>query len=318
MADFEIKSGNTAPALVSTLYDGPNPLNLSGATVAMRMRSVSGGTLVVNAPASIVGDPTLGEVSYQWQPADTANVGDFEVEWVVTFLGGQVQTFPTEGYTTVTINPSLITETLDLPDLPDGCWPVDHGCCSEFDNYSATIRARADALAVQTLRMLTGYSVGGCPVTLRPCSESCVSGAMGWYWNGGTFTPYVNTLGQWVNGCGCQTSCACGPLSTVRLGGVGTVLAVKVDGVTLPATAYRVDNGMNLVRLDGGTWPTWVHRTPQTTPSPSRCGTALRSTRSGPTPPVVSPASSPRRAPAASARCPRTSPPSPVRASRCR
>lgn len=123
MSDFSIKSGNTAPALVSTLYDGDTPLNLTGATVRMKMRRVAGGPLTIDSPATIVGDPTLGTVSYQWVIADTSEVGDFEVEWEVTYVGGAKQTFPTEGYTTVNIEPTLSSEALAIPALPDNCWP---------------------------------------------------------------------------------------------------------------------------------------------------------------------------------------------------
>jgi hypothetical protein len=255
MSDFVIKSGSTAPFLVATLYDGDNPLNLTGATVRMRMRERSGGPLVVDSPAVIVGSPLDGVVSYEWQASDTDDVGEFEVEWQVTYLNGEVQTFPTEGYTTVTVTPSLTAEVDVLPALPNLCWPIDHGCCDDFDNYSEEVRLRADALAAQTMRMLTGYSVGGCPVTLRPCSISCASGARGWDWSGGTFNPHINGLGQWVNGCGCSGGCGCTALSTVHLGNYGTVTEVKVDGVVIAPTAYRVQNGTELVRLDGGTWP---------------------------------------------------------------
>lgn len=255
MSDFVIKSGATAPYLNATLYDGDVPLNLTGATVLMRMRRTAGGALIINSPATIVGPPVDGVVSYEWLVADTDEVGDFEVEWEVTFAGGAKEVFPTEGYTSVKILPSLTAETIVLPDMPDYCWPIDHGCCSEFDEYPPEVQERADALASQTLRMLTGYSVGGCPVTLRPCSISCASGTATWSWAGGTFTPHINGLGQWVNGCGCSGGCACTALSTVRLGGAGTVTEVKVDGVVLPTTAYRVQNGSDLVRLDGGTWP---------------------------------------------------------------
>lgn len=257
MSDFTIKSGSTAPALVVTLLDGPDPLNLTGATVRMRMRKVSGGPLVVDSPATVLGDPLLGVVSYQWVAADTDEVGDFEVEWEVTFAGGAEQVFPTEGYTTVTVEPSLTADTPVLPALPTLCWPVDTSCCSDFDSYSPDIRARAESLAASTMRMLTGYSVGGCPVLLRPCSISCVGASGGWYEQGGTFRPYIDTLGRWVNGCGCTySSCSCSNLSTVYLGGfVSEVTEVKIDGVVLAPSAYRLYGGDRLVRTDGEAWP---------------------------------------------------------------
>lgn len=257
MSDFEIKSGDTGPALIATLHDeNHEPVNLNGATVTMRMRSVNGGPLVIDSPATIVGSPLDGNVSYQWQAGDTDEVGNYEVEWDVLYLSGQSQTFPTEGYTTVTIIPSLVNELVPLPDLPDLCWPIDHGCCDDFDTYPDNVQARADALAAQTMRMLTGYSVGGCATTLRPCSVSCVSGSYGWDWSGGTFTPHINGLGQWVNACGCSGGCGCKALSTVHLGNYGTVTEVKVDGDIVSPTLYRVQNGTDLVRLDGNLWPT--------------------------------------------------------------
>lgn len=255
MTDFVIKSGSTGPPIVVTLLDGSNPVNLTGATVRMRMRAVSGGPLVIDSPATIVGSPLEGTVSYQWQEADVDTVGNFEVEWEVTYLGGGEQVFPTEGYTTVTIEPSLTAEVITLPDLPTQCWPIDHGCCDDFDTYPPDVRARADALAVQTMRMLTGYSVGACPVVLRPCSMNCVSNSLAWYSVGGTFYPHIDTLGRWVNSCGCTYSCSCTVLSTILLSGpVGSIVEVKQDGVIVPTTAYRLD-GNRLVRLDGEVWP---------------------------------------------------------------
>lgn len=114
---------------------------------------------------------------------------------------------------------------------------------------------RAKALAAQTMRALTAYRVGGCPVTVRPCKRGCVEGSAHWLWTGVTFRP-VAWGGQWVNSCGCNSTCSCGPLEEMALPApVGRVDRVLVDGQPLPVTAYRVDNGNRLVRLDGGLWP---------------------------------------------------------------
>lgn len=137
------------------------------------------------------------------------------------------------------------------PELPDSCWPIDTACVSaEWDawlttpdptanppvvgvpKYTAAEKARATALAGQTMRMLTGYRVGGCPVTVRPCA------------------------GQ---PCGCRPTVArCDHLGgrEVRLGAqVGTVVAVVIGGATLDPSAYRLDSGGRLVRMDGDVWP---------------------------------------------------------------
>lgn len=146
---------------------------------------------------------------------------------------------------------------MSTPALPETCWPVNTDFCEDFENHPQDVQDLAVALAGESMRMLTGYSVGGCPVLLRPCSMGCVSGSLAWYASGGTFYPHMDALGRWVNGCGCtHNSCACSALSTVYIGGgVGTVTEVKVDGVVLNPLFYRVDNGAFLVRLDGQAWP---------------------------------------------------------------
>lgn len=144
-----------------------------------------------------------------------------------------------------------------IPDLPDVCWPVNTDHCEDFENHPQDVQDLAVALAGETLRMLTGYSVGGCPVLLRPCSIGCVDGSANWYYSGGSFYPHIDVLGRWVNACGCQhNTCACTALPTVHLsGGIGAVTEVKVDGVVLNPISYRLDNGAALVRLDGEAWP---------------------------------------------------------------
>lgn len=163
--------------------------------------------------------------------------------------------------------------SVTLPDLPDYCWPVDWACNQAFyDDLVSTpegqaIAARAEALAAQSLRMLTGYKVGSCPISVRPCQRRCVpsswlvapamaSGSWAGY-AGWTFRPYVQD-GNWLNACGCKTDdCSCGNLPEVILPGpVGGVTSVMLNGAVVDPSAYRVDNGNRLVRTDGGTWPT--------------------------------------------------------------
>lgn len=40
---------------------------------------------------------------------------------------------------------------------------------------------------------------------------------------------------------------------------VAEVVQVRIDGVSLPMSAYRVDNGNRLVRTDGMSWPSCQH-----------------------------------------------------------
>lgn len=135
-------------------------------------------------------------------------------------------------------------------------WPVDWSACGGPPS-DPDIRERAEHLAVSTLRNLTLNRVGGCPITVRPCSQGCESPTVG-YWAGTatTFFPHVNARGRWVNSCGCSGRCHCGPAMAelVLDGPVGRVDEVFVQGVILDESLYRLD-GDTLVRLDGEPWP---------------------------------------------------------------
>lgn len=143
-----------------------------------------------------------------------------------------------------------------------GCvWPVDTACfTAEWDAFSAGVQARAKALASATLERLTGYRVGACPITVRPCKPSCASAASPYVsaFGNTAFQPQINPLGQWINSCGCQQDCSCTSLCELKLPGpVGRVDEVRLDGVSMADTLYRVDNGNLLVYIgtDDCPWP---------------------------------------------------------------
>jgi hypothetical protein len=153
--------------------------------------------------------------------------------------------------------------TVTPPDLPDFCWPVDWGCNAQYaaDPTNADTVLMAEAMAVQTLRALTAYRVGGCPVTVRPCVRRCSPGttllAPVGSQGTGLAGPFI-VDGAWFNSCGCRTadSCGCGTIQEIILPGpVGSVLEVKLGSVALDPSAYRVDNDTRLVRTDGEPWP---------------------------------------------------------------
>lgn len=147
----------------------------------------------------------------------------------------------------------------DLP-VPSGCsWPIDEGCLTGWDGLDPAVQQRSIEFASATLRRLTGYRVGGCPVTVRPCKPSCADLmrtpsyydmlAFGAGLSG--FWPHIGTDGLWINSCGCRTDCNCGEICEVSLPPpVGRVDTVRIDGVDLIANLdYRVD-GNRLVWVD--------------------------------------------------------------------
>lgn len=138
--------------------------------------------------------------------------------------------------------------------MVDCLWPLDPGCLgADWDALDPAVQQRAHGLATATLRRLSGYRVGGCPITVRPCAKSCATPALlatrGW-------GPHQLADGTWVNSCGCTTDCSCTSLCEVVLRPpVGEVIEVLVDG--LRVTNYRVDDGNRLVWVgeDPCPWP---------------------------------------------------------------
>lgn len=155
-----------------------------------------------------------------------------------------------------------------VPPTENTCgWSLDTTCVPGWADLPLAVREISAARAVEILWALSGRRFGNCPVTWRPCSPRC-QGASGyrtwpvglsatssaggpWMW------PYISN-GVWRN-CICPGPCSCGARCEVPFPTpVASVVAVKVDGVTLTADAYRLDsfNGLPyLVRVDADCWP---------------------------------------------------------------
>lgn len=152
---------------------------------------------------------------------------------------------------------------------------TNYGPCSSWDPTwicdvsceSPTVTAQAVEFATEVVWALSGRQFGLCTVTLRPCREVCqdfpwpsagLSGG-GWTeWAGASWVTPALIGGQWFNVvCGrCSTDCSCTTISEVRLPApVNRITEVKIDGVPLEASAYRLDNARLLVRTDGDDWP---------------------------------------------------------------
>lgn len=134
-------------------------------------------------------------------------------------------------------------------------WPVDPGCLEDaWDDLDVTVQDRSIALASQTLRRLTGYRVGGCPVKVRPVLRGCASGDPAMAWAMGRVGP--ENLGLWYLPCRCAGPCSCGTNAcNISLPRPATsVSEVKVDGVALDPDDYRLFQG-RLVWIAGGECP---------------------------------------------------------------
>lgn len=112
MADvFSMKRNDTRPRYKAQLTQSDPlapatqiPVDLSTAT-SVRFLMSKDGSVKVNAPATVT-DAVNGRVEYTWIPADTNESGVYLAEWEVSW-GGDKQTFPSEGYLTVSITEDL-------------------------------------------------------------------------------------------------------------------------------------------------------------------------------------------------------------------
>jgi hypothetical protein len=149
--------------------------------------------------------------------------------------------------------------TSTVPEYAGCPWPLDPACLgSQWDSLDADVQARSAALASATLHRLTGYRVGGCPITVRPCKASCAGDAPAYDTTVGWLRPHIGINGVWINSCGCSTDCSCDVLCEVNLPEpVGEVYAVTVGTAVLQPTQYRVD-GSTLVwtGTEECPWPT--------------------------------------------------------------
>lgn len=106
MTTVFMKQGDRLPALRMQLTDSNGAaINLTGATVAFRMRSSSGTNVTLTGEATVVSAAT-GEVQFAWGDGDTDTVGSYVAEWVADYSGSTL-TVPTNGYVTVQVVDAL-------------------------------------------------------------------------------------------------------------------------------------------------------------------------------------------------------------------
>ena len=101
---FYIKQNDTRPELDVFLRDDKDStINVTGATVKFNMRNASDNTVKVNNGSVTTVSSTSGRVKYSFSASDTDTAGNFDGEFQVTFVGGQVETFPNDGFIKVII-----------------------------------------------------------------------------------------------------------------------------------------------------------------------------------------------------------------------
>jgi len=145
-------------------------------------------------------------------------------------------------------------------------------CLLDGTPVNQTLIDNASLVASQILWAITGRQFGTCQVSLRPCrlcSDPCCLPSFtnyaydGYGYGNYPYYPFHQEDGTWVNkSCGCQNNCSCKDLCIVQLPyPVCTVDEVKVDGVILPASEYKVIDFEQLIYTPSATG----------TPLPNNC-----------------------------------------------
>ncbi len=141
-------------------------------------------------------------------------------------------------------------------------WPLDPGCLPADFPADPAAWTPAQRQAVETaseiLKRLTAGVFGLCTIKIRPCRRRCEENTLRYGQNmvAGPWQPALIDGRMYNLTCGCAGECGCSPLCEILLNpDAYDILEVKIDGVVLPATAYRVDDNRRLVRTDGACWP---------------------------------------------------------------
>jgi hypothetical protein len=104
VADLTIKQHDLFPALSVTLSDANGPVDLTAAT-AVKVIMHSGVTTVTGTMTKAPNQTTTGkgQATYQWVSPDTSVVGTYDTEFEVTWPTALPETFPNDGYKSITI-----------------------------------------------------------------------------------------------------------------------------------------------------------------------------------------------------------------------
>lgn len=117
-------------------------------------------------------------------------------------------------------------------------------------------------LATRILDSFSAHQFPGlCTKTVRPARRNSFNALLGFGWSSNYSTIDPSGWNSSWGFCGCDAGgydqCSCQGIDSIKLGGypLVSIQSVKVDGATLAASTYRIDNFQYLVRTDGHSWP---------------------------------------------------------------
>lgn len=88
--------GNTAYPATFTLSDKNGTVDLTGATVTMKMTNIAGVVKTYSACTVLNQTTNRGQARYDWTAGDVDTVGVFYIKVYVVFSNGKTATWPTK------------------------------------------------------------------------------------------------------------------------------------------------------------------------------------------------------------------------------
>jgi hypothetical protein len=161
-----------------------------------------------------------------------------------------------------------MTVTSDAPLVgPCAPWAVeadieDCSPCAGKEIDPGVIASAIDAASFILYRATAMQFSGTCTETVRPCCTSCCDDGLWWHRFGIAVVPHLID-GNWYN-CrtpSCDSKCLrweCNqriPKVDLHRYPVTEITAIKIDGVPLATSAYRIDDHRYVTRTDGDPWP---------------------------------------------------------------
>lgn len=137
-------------------------------------------------------------------------------------------------------------------------WPISWPASANPEGIDPNIKRLCEVYASACMTALTLHRVGGNPVTIMPTQAERLNGHYAWeapvgdayplgLFYPGLVYPSAQDLQEWQSVQQVEAIDLPGP--------VAAILSVTIDRVVVDPTAYRIENGRYLVRIDGQGWP---------------------------------------------------------------
>ena len=131
-------------------------------------------------------------------------------------------------------------------------WTITWPASVDVPSLDPSIKRLCEVYASACMTALTLGRVGGAPVTIMPAASQRVHGRYVW----DCLLPGEFPLGRFYPSAKDLLAAVADGVEAIDLPGpVRAITEVKVDGVVVPASAYRLEDGHLLVRVDGKSWP---------------------------------------------------------------